>query len=185
MLREVAGDLLGLRSSLVASLTRTGAEADVPQIAAAIRASAADRQGVEVHVVALVRRGGVLKTTSGKVRRLACRDRYLSAALPLVGLDSLDGSSLDTLALGAAEPTLPDLSDVDPTDRVQVLATTAAGMDSLVAVELEHLIQDRSRVELPPLALLGDRTPVEFPHRCHRSPHGFDGPGCGRAAGCS
>jgi hypothetical protein len=39
-----------------------------------------------VHAVAVVKPGGVPKTTSGKVQRRACRASFLAGDLPLVGV---------------------------------------------------------------------------------------------------
>ncbi len=51
---------------------------------AAIRCGITDAHGVQVSAVTLVAPGGVEKTTSGKVRRFACRDALLAGTLPVL-----------------------------------------------------------------------------------------------------
>jgi acyl-CoA synthetase (AMP-forming)/AMP-acid ligase II len=51
----------------------------------AIRRAVAESHGVEVHAVRLLRPGSIPKTSSGKLRRLACRDAYLAGTLDVVG----------------------------------------------------------------------------------------------------
>jgi acyl-CoA synthetase (AMP-forming)/AMP-acid ligase II len=51
----------------------------------AIRQAVAEVHGVEVHAVRLLKPGTIPKTSSGKLRRLACRDAFLSGTLDVVG----------------------------------------------------------------------------------------------------
>ncbi|MFI5617890.1 fatty acyl-AMP ligase [Streptomyces sp. NPDC051567] len=44
-----------------------------------VRTAVAERHGVRPHAVVAVKRGGLPRTTSGKLRRGDCRDRYLAA----------------------------------------------------------------------------------------------------------
>lgn len=67
------------------------AEAGQQMVEAAVRA-AAQTFGVRLHDLVLVRRRGVPATTSGKVRRAACRDLYLAGALRTAA--SLEGNRL-------------------------------------------------------------------------------------------
>ncbi len=50
----------------------------------AIRIAIANRHGLEVYAVVLVKAGTVPKTSSGKTRRAACRERYLHGELDVV-----------------------------------------------------------------------------------------------------
>jgi acyl-CoA synthetase (AMP-forming)/AMP-acid ligase II len=52
--------------------------------ARAIRRVVADVHGVDAHAVRLVRPGGVPRTSSGKVRRSACRDEFLAGTLAVL-----------------------------------------------------------------------------------------------------
>lgn len=59
---------------------------DVDAVVAAIRQAVADRHGVQVYAVALVRPGTILKTSSGKLQRRATRTAYEAGALQVVGM---------------------------------------------------------------------------------------------------
>ncbi|MEA5360343.1 SDR family NAD(P)-dependent oxidoreductase [Amycolatopsis sp., V23-08] len=54
------------------------------ELAATVRAVVSAHCGVDVHALVLVRRGGVPKTTSGKVQRTACRRQWLDGSLGVV-----------------------------------------------------------------------------------------------------
>lgn len=58
-----------------------GGAIDTARIISAIRARIAEEHGLQVYEVALVRRGGVPKTSSGKLQRSACLDSLLDGSL--------------------------------------------------------------------------------------------------------
>jgi phthiocerol/phenolphthiocerol synthesis type-I polyketide synthase C len=62
---------------------------DRDRVVSAIRASVAEEHGLDVHDVVLVRRGGVPKTSSGKLQRSACRKAFLEGKLEAVASWSL------------------------------------------------------------------------------------------------
>ncbi len=80
--RGVSGD----RIALVAEVDRHALAAPdaAHEAIAAIRRGTTDAHGVQVSAVTLVEPGGVEKTTSGKVRRFACRDALLAGTLAVV-----------------------------------------------------------------------------------------------------
>jgi acyl-CoA synthetase (AMP-forming)/AMP-acid ligase II/acyl carrier protein len=61
----------------------------------AIRHAVAAEHGVEVHAVALVKAGMLPKTSSGKTRRSACRERYLSGAMETLSEWKANGEGID------------------------------------------------------------------------------------------
>jgi len=61
----------------------------------AIRHAVAAEHGVEVHAVALVKAGMLPKTSSGKTRRSACRERYLSGEMEILAEWKADGEEFD------------------------------------------------------------------------------------------
>ena len=66
------------------------------EIAVRIRESVAQEYEIRVHVVALVRRGAILKTSSGKIQRRACRAALLDGSLETIfvlGEDCLSAST--------------------------------------------------------------------------------------------
>jgi len=71
----------GERAVVVAELDRGRADADLAEVRSTIRRSVLSRHSLDVAEVVLIRRGTLPKTTSGKIRRAACRDLYLAGAL--------------------------------------------------------------------------------------------------------
>ncbi|MFC5288467.1 amino acid adenylation domain-containing protein [Actinokineospora guangxiensis] len=120
---------------------------DIAEVAAAVRAAIADRHGVEPHLVALVRRGSVPKTTSGKVRRGGCRAAWTAGALPIVAVSSLDdaGRSAVDRAEAAIGRALADAED----------AGEPLALDSLAATQLGHRVERVFGVRVPLALLLG------------------------------
>jgi amino acid adenylation domain-containing protein len=137
----------------------------------AIRQAVMSGHGVQVADVVLVRRGSVPRTTSGKIRRRACRDRYLAGELkvraallerPLAsvtgptpgsqtaGLEAAGSATgaaeSDTLAAaGLATELLDRIAAVLnlPADRLLPdVPLVAQGIDSLRAAELDAVLRD-------------------------------------------
>lgn len=63
---------------------RAQAEADAEAVFRAVRRAIAVEHGLPVHAVALLRAGGLPRTSSGKVQRHRCREAFLAGELPLV-----------------------------------------------------------------------------------------------------
>jgi len=70
---------------VVQELRVRGAPSDYLSLVAEIRRRVTAAMGVDLHAIAIVASGTIPFTTSGKPRRLQCRERYLSGKLPLVG----------------------------------------------------------------------------------------------------
>ncbi|MDX3341492.1 fatty acyl-AMP ligase [Streptomyces sp. ME02-6979.5a] len=68
----------GERAVIVAELERRCTDAEREALRAAIRAAVVARHSLDPRDVVLVRRGALPRTTSGKIRRAHCRDRYLA-----------------------------------------------------------------------------------------------------------
>ncbi|MGZ5050157.1 MAG: amino acid adenylation domain-containing protein [Methylobacter sp.] len=60
---------------------------------AAIRSRLAEECGIQADTVVLLKPGAVLKTSSGKIRRTACREAFERQQLKVVAVDALDGLS--------------------------------------------------------------------------------------------
>jgi acyl-CoA synthetase (AMP-forming)/AMP-acid ligase II len=70
------------RLVIVAEMQRRPEQYDgVDDVGLAIRRAVAEVHGIEVHAVRLTGPGSVPRTTSGKLRRLACRDAFLNGTL--------------------------------------------------------------------------------------------------------
>jgi acyl-CoA synthetase (AMP-forming)/AMP-acid ligase II len=73
----------GERVVLVCELARYG-EADPAAVLAAVRTAVTEEHGLELDTVALVRKGQIPKTTSGKIRRRASAQRWLDGEFETV-----------------------------------------------------------------------------------------------------
>lgn len=62
------------------------ADADIREIAAGVRQAIAEEFDIRAYAVALVRRGAILKTSSGKIQRRACRAGLLDGSLETIDL---------------------------------------------------------------------------------------------------
>jgi acyl-CoA synthetase (AMP-forming)/AMP-acid ligase II len=80
------------RLVVVAEVSRAGRallnrkEVDPDDIIKAVRRAVASRHDIDTYDVTLLRVGGILKTSSGKVRRHACRAGFLSRSLATLDL---------------------------------------------------------------------------------------------------
>jgi amino acid adenylation domain-containing protein len=166
---------------------RHAADAELPAIAERARTAVAVEHGIAVHVVVLVRQASVPRTSSGKVQRGLCRERYLSAALDVRWHDEPGGGPG-----GERDRELAGESDGEP-DGVQGVAATGgadlvqrlrsivatalslpvahvdasaplggSGLDSLTAVAVAHAIEREVGVELPLTDLLGETSIAEL-----------------------
>ena len=152
---------------------------DVEEVGEAIRRAVAVEHGVQVHAVAVVRPGGVPKTSSGKVQRRACKGLFLVGDLPLVGLSvrpdagvaaprgataGITREALEAAEVGERQALLEELLveraaqvlgvDASRVDREQPLV--ALGMDSLRAMELKGALETALGTPVPVSSLLDD-----------------------------
>ncbi len=161
------------------------AEADRPylkqhgptDIFASIRRALADACDAPGAEIVLVRRGAVLKTSSGKVRRRACRQAYLDGALPALARTAPPESPAQTerRAVTAADERLEigrALRRSSPSERASAirrlvihqiaqrlriaesavapgLTIQATGLDSLRVLELKHELDAELGIEAP------------------------------------
>src|SRR5215217_148346 len=140
-------------------------QSDLHSVIETIRSVVSTTHEVHVYAVVLIRKGTIPKTTSGKIRRRACREQFLKG-------------SLNTVAewrQTAAQP--PDISETPDLRSaasirewlVQHLAArlgikqgdidlnqplTRYGLDSLQAIELVHEMELSLKVRLPMASLL-------------------------------
>jgi acyl-CoA synthetase (AMP-forming)/AMP-acid ligase II len=144
---------------LVHEVRRQADVVDVDGVAGRIRQAVAQAHGLQVHVVALIRPGGLPKTPSGKVQRRLCRARFLAAELPEIGRSAatppVPGTPLDGRA-GRLEDYLRTqiaaVGGIGPLDRHQALL--AAGLDSLAVLQLKHSVESDLALQLPVAAIL-------------------------------
>ncbi len=159
------------RLVIVQEVQREARNADVDEIAAAVRKALADDHEVQLHALALIKPGSVPKTTSGKIQRRQSKADFLEGRLDLVGLWKEGGASTsEAVDAGPAELKNRDdvvlwlagrlaaaanvrLSDISPSRAVADYA-----LDSLKAIELMHEIETRTGVSLPMESFFGGIT---------------------------
>jgi amino acid adenylation domain-containing protein/non-ribosomal peptide synthase protein (TIGR01720 family) len=140
-------------------------------IAAAVRAAVAEEHEVSVSEVVLIRPETLPRTSSGKVRRSACRELYLEDGLRVLGASRLSPAVADEAP--RAEAGAPDwlrrafaaAVRIDPGRVDPDLPLIAAGLDSLTAVELQQAIEETAGVSLPLSDLLEGMTLCELERR--------------------
>ncbi|HEV7517348.1 MAG TPA: HAD-IIIC family phosphatase, partial [Thermoanaerobaculia bacterium] len=157
--------------------------AGVADIARAIRAALAEEHEVSVAEVVLIRPETLPRTSSGKVRRGACRDAYLNGSLAVVGRSALAEEEEKTLA--AAPLTLDELRALPPGGRPVLLedllrarvaaalhadpetvaagvSLTHLGLDSLAAAELSGELLKSLGLDVPVARLLDGMSLAEL-----------------------
>ncbi|HSK80382.1 MAG TPA: AMP-binding protein, partial [Thermoanaerobaculia bacterium] len=146
-------------------------------IAAAVRRAVAEEHEVSVAEVVLIGPETLPRTSSGKVRRRACRELYLEGGLRVLGASRLSPVAADIAAdvdpqeeVSVGSPdwlrrTFAAAARIDP-DRVDPdLPLSASGLDSLAAVELAQAVEEAAGVSLPLADLLSGMTLRELERR--------------------
>lgn len=142
---------------------------DIKEVAAAIRQAITQNHELQVYGVLLLKPGGVPKTSSGKIQRHACHVGFLNQNLDVVGSSILDDTYVienkenltqEALLDTAAQDRQPRLESYFQECVAQVLKIppsqlnlqqplTSLGLDSLMAVELQHGIETDLGLVLP------------------------------------
>ncbi|MFD2171166.1 amino acid adenylation domain-containing protein [Tumebacillus lipolyticus] len=167
------------RLVIVQEIERAHRKSNLVEVSEAIRQAVAKHHELQVHAVVLIKPASIPKTSSGKIQRHLCKERYLHGGLDVLLQSEIDGvqegaaiSSADSNAL-----TREDLLSKAAGERQAVLAAhlleqasrvlkvssaqlsierslNAVGLDSLMAVELKHEVEASFGVELPLTRLL-------------------------------
>jgi amino acid adenylation domain-containing protein len=143
-------------------------DADPQSIIEVIRAEVAEKHNLQIYAVVLTRPRTILKTSSGKIQRSACRTAFLNGELQVIS------EWRDTETPGT-EPQLPLLDSAPaskavvetwlashlarqlkvPVQKIDVsLPVIRYGLDSLRAIELMHSIEAKLGVNLSMTTLL-------------------------------
>jgi thioester reductase-like protein len=152
----------------VQEIARQGrGDLDVERIKAAIRSAVSARHGIGLKDVVLLRPFALPLTSSGKVRRRACRDSYLSKTLdvftapPPAAVPAAHATS--TSRPDPAKPSHPIaalLAEVMrcPVDTINLsLPISGLGLDSLQVVQLQVLLESQLGWVVPTEMLLADQ----------------------------
>lgn len=163
-------------------------DGDVVETVRAVRRRVAEEQDVHVYGIVLARRGAVPKTSSGKLRRRACRDSFLAGELDVVATSlGDDGEEPGAVQESPGRCSASSSETVNPVDRAEVLARTrhriasalgsgagalgpdeslaSLGLDSLMAVDLKSALEEEFSVPVPLEEILRGPTPRELAER--------------------
>lgn len=169
----------------------TGAAA-VPhaEIVAAVRAAVVRAHGIDLDDVVLVRRGAIPRTTSGKTRRLAARQRYVDDGFGQVlaapphehrNQPTTTGTTGAIGAIGVGRPADAGLVAAaarvlgrTPSDLDVRRPLVAQGLDSVRAAELRFVLADQGGLDITLPELLGDASIAELSAlaKGRAAPHG-------------
>ncbi|MFN8382938.1 MAG: amino acid adenylation domain-containing protein [Anaerolineales bacterium] len=70
---------------IVQEVTRQNRQADINEVAAAIRQAVADKHDLQIFAIVLIKPMSIPKTSSGKIQRRACKTAFLNGELEVVG----------------------------------------------------------------------------------------------------
>lgn len=145
-----------------------------------VRRSVGERLGLALHAVALVEPRKIPRTTSGKVRRHACRDAYLDGALRVIREDVIAAARDATGVFADAEQSTSNeiwLNDRVVRERLKRKFASltgralsdqdwespliSLGVDSLKAAGLERDVHADFGVSIDPVSILSGLTPSD------------------------
>lgn len=147
----------GERVVLVYEIERKLSESDMSEVMQSIRRAVADEYELEVHMVVLVKSGTISRTSSGKIRRHACKTDFETGQLAIVGKSTLgttdEGQDVELLSDIPQTPFEQRLADIwqevlggpQPPRHANFFAL---GGNSLLVAQLVARILDVFHVEL-------------------------------------
>lgn len=163
---------------VVQELERQAVPPPIDELASAIRLALSEQHDLHVSAVVFIKAGSLPKTSSGKVQRRTCRQQYLADRLAVIGQSRVPLPSVVPLAR-TSEPA--DLRTLPPDARRQKIVQEVQriiaarlgrseetihadqpihrlGLDSLMAADVLHRVEEWFHVALSLSALLGGAT---------------------------
>ncbi|MCX7594686.1 MAG: AMP-binding protein, partial [Fischerella sp.] len=146
------------------------------EVIATIRQAVVEEHELQVYALLLLKPGSIPKTSSGKIQRHACRTSFLAGNLESIASSILEAShttvstaSLTHAAILALEPQERQLQltcylqqlvaqvlKLLPSQKINLQQPlNTLGLDSLMAIELQHTIETNLGVILPMTSFLG------------------------------
>ncbi|HEU4506949.1 MAG TPA: amino acid adenylation domain-containing protein [Pyrinomonadaceae bacterium] len=169
------------RVVLVNEVTPRHKDFDLPAIVESIREAVALEHDLQVYSVVLIAAGSIPKTSSGKIRRRACREAFINGSLEVLESDTLaeaDAQVAIALSKAVVIATPPEerqelvesylehcvrrLFRLGASQPVRHQSLWKLGLDSLVAFELSTEIATNLGVEIAPAELLGGPSIVDL-----------------------
>ena len=152
---------------IVYEIDRRVAESQHDSIIRAIVQSVADRHGLQVYAIALIKQGTVFKTTSGKVQRRQNRSAFMSSTLTVVREWRIQPSDVDPASgttmvenLAGSKPAdemqvealliseMAKMLGIDPTQIDPMQSIYALGLDSLMVANLRNRLMSTLNIEI-------------------------------------
>jgi amino acid adenylation domain-containing protein len=171
---------------------RRADHATMQQLVNAVREAIAEEYQLSVWCVVPIRKGTLLRTTSGKVRRRALRDAWQQQALHQIWDEQLSRNPSATqaseLTSWICQQAADLLGNITPRNIDPHLSLFKYGIDSIGAVTLQAKISQRYHVDLPESALFDNpsasalaaritelqqpvtKAPTAAPHQCDDEP---------------
>jgi amino acid adenylation domain-containing protein len=150
------------RLVVVQELRREARGADLAEVLEAVRRAVAEEHEVQLQAVALIRTASLPKTSSGKVRRHACREGFLRGTLAVVAAWEAEGAATGVHAVVPAEDLATEegaaawlAAEVAARAGVARSAVDAReplnryALDSINVMELAHAVEERLGVPVP------------------------------------
>lgn len=144
----------GERVVLVIEVKGVPEPVDGAEITARVREAVALVHGLRVDTVTLIRARTIPKTSSGKIQRGLCRERYLAGELePVTGMPAAGEPAAAMGRRDAVEQRLravvAELVDTAPGTLEMAAPLLSAGLDSLALVALQHRLEAEFGVTVP------------------------------------
>lgn len=164
---------------IIAEVERTAIrDLDVTAVCDAIRQCIAEELELEVYAIQLLRTASILKTSSGKIQRMACKQGFLDKILDVVGESVLgevspveeapegldDLVSLQVWLLAWIHTTLNiPIERIDPGKPISVY-----GLNSMKAVLLQHDFLQKYGINFPPYLFFEKITIRDLAEKAYR-----------------
>lgn len=164
---------------IVAEVERTAIRnLDVTEVCDAIRQQVSEEIEQEVYAIQLLRTASILKTSSGKIQRRACRAAFLSRSLEMVGESVLTESSLtseknvlsmDLVSIQAWLTAWIHVQLKVPIEKIDAgKPLSAYGLNSMKAVHLQNAFLQKYGINFPPYLFFEKITIRELAERAGR-----------------
>ncbi|ASS75463.1 hypothetical protein CIG75_11070 [Tumebacillus algifaecis] len=176
------------RLVIVQEVERTHRKSNLEEVTTAIRQAVAKHHELQVYAVVLIKPASIPKTSSGKIQRHLCKERFVQGGLDVLLQSTLDGvtASTEDLAVNqGAGLNREQLLTLPAVERQMVLEThllekaagvlkiaatqlandqslNAVGLDSLMAVELKNELEECFGVSVPLARLLDGPSVAEL-----------------------
>jgi amino acid adenylation domain-containing protein len=174
------------RLGLVAEADLRGAGAAPQEVIDAIRLAVTEEYGAHVYAILLIKPRTIPKTSSGKIKRHACRKGFLKGGLEILSSSVVEGLASPELEAAGSAPSLADeLRSADVTGRLSLIqqlvqrqiasslrrqpagidmaaSPARLGIDSLMGIELQSRLEAALDLSLPDAFLWQQSTGEEL-----------------------